>query len=90
MSGCVCLISITLHKLFISERQILENLLLMTTCVGGIWMWVMVNQERVIIRDMRNIERHLEQEDMELVVSDDKGGARTDNMLEVEDTIEIV
>ena len=62
----------------------------MTTCVGGIWMWVMVNQEKVIIRNMRNIERHLEQEEMELVVSDDKGGARTDNMLEVEDTIEII
>ena len=72
MIGFVFMICITLHNLLVSGGQILENIWLLTICVGVILMWVMVNQVRRTIWNKRNIERPFELENMELVTTEDK------------------
>ena len=63
------MLSITIHNLLVSGRQILENIWLLIICMFVICMWVMVNKVK---RTKRNTERQFEQENFELVATEEK------------------
>ena len=77
MTGCFCLICITFNNNFIYRGEI-ENILLLIIFVFVIWMWFTVNQVREDIRDKMNMNRQGEQEDIELVATDEICGESTD------------
>ena len=90
IAGCFCMICLTFNSILISQRKILENILILIIFVVGVWMWFMVNQVRQDIRDKRNMNLQQEQIDMELVATDDNSIERTDIWMEsFEEPIEI-
>ena len=90
MTGCFCMICLTFNSILISQRKILDNILILIIFVVVVWMWFMVNQVRQDIRDKRNMIRQEEQVDMELIATDDNSVERTDIWMEpFEDPIEI-
>ena len=90
MAGCFCMICLTFNSILISQRKILENILILIIFVVVVWMWFMVNQVRQDIKEQRNMNRQEEQVGMELVATDDNSVERTDDWIEpFEDPIEI-
>ena len=73
--GGICLIIITWKNIFFAERQISDNILLVTVSVCVICMWVMVIKVKLTIRDRKNMARQV---DLELISTEDDFGKKTD------------
>ena len=78
-SGGVCLIYLTFLNILYSRREILKNILLLSSFLCVICMWVMVNQVRQDIK--KNMDRQ-EFEEMDLAEIGDNYGDITAHGLE--------
>ena len=76
--GDGCLFLITFYNILLFRRNILENIVLLTMCVGVTGMWVMVNQVRQDIRDKRNMGMEVGEETLDLVEKDFNQLVKTD------------